>query len=107
MDTAERLAEADDLWQRVYDRIDSMLADMGSLRPSLDEADEMTPEQVLAAHEKADAEELNALRECVHDVVRDAIVAITGWTCSATLNKENRYLRLCDSLDELCRKATP
>lgn len=79
MNTADRLTDADELWQRVYDRIDSMLADIDGGHPKLDDLDEMTPEQIGAANEKADEDEVTYLRECVHDVVRDALVVFAGW----------------------------
>ena len=79
MNTEERLAEADDFWERVYSRIESMLADIDGGRPKLDDLDEMTPEQRRAAHEKADEDEVTYLRECVHDVVREALVVFAGW----------------------------
>lgn len=82
MNPEAKCIEAEGLWQRVYSRVEMMLADREASLPRADELDEMTTEQRRAAYAKADADEVNAVRECVHDIVRDAIVVVTGW-CSA------------------------
>lgn len=69
MSTEDRLAEVDALWERVYERIASTLADM-------DIADD-------------DDKEITYLRECVHDIVRDALVTLTWGAACSTLGRNS------------------
>lgn len=72
----ERLLMADGLWEEVYDLIDVAFANIEAGRPTLAEDEAKTPEEYRHDSELREEREVAILRECVHEIVRTALLAL-------------------------------
>lgn len=73
------LDRASRLWEVVYSRIETTLADIEAGRPTLEEDEAKDPAQARLDADLRDAEEVFILRECAYEIVQAALVALGAW----------------------------
>jgi hypothetical protein len=72
----ERMLMADRLWEEVYDLVQRAWADIEAGRPTFEEDEAKTTEQFHHDDELRGEQEVSILRECVHEIVRTALLAL-------------------------------